>query len=171
MLKNFKLRRRVYRCIQLLFHFRRPRVEFLDYIDVVVTQKPLLLISWTSKYPYLFEIPIVRKRYYTCSGSVLIKLPTGLETIEIIVRSLWRRRTYILHLKSFAIDSRTFGEYMNSYKILNSSNLHDFDFNVSTGFSIQLPEVKIYKTQPKIAIPSFSISIPTFQQTKSSTNA
>ena len=171
MLKNFKLIRRIYRFLRLLFHFRAPSLEDLDYIDVVVTQKPLLLISWNSKHPYLIKIPAVKKRYYTHSGSILIKLPTGLESIEIILWSLWRKRTYVLAINSIAIDPREFREYMNSYKILNSSMLHTFEFTVSTAFSIRLPELKINKSEAKLAIPYIRVSIPTFQQTKSSTNA
>jgi len=171
MLKNLKLLSRIYRGIRLLFHFQAPRLEQLNYLDVVVTQKPLLLVSWNSKYHYLIKIPVVKKRYHTRSGSVLIKLPTGLGSIEILVWSLWRKRTYVLPINSFAIDPRAFEQYINSYNILDSSILHNFEFKVSTAFSIRLPGVSTCKSEAKITIPSMRVSIPTFQQTKSSTNA
>ena len=166
MLKNFEPLHRIYRCLRLLFHYRAPKLEHLDYLDVVVAQNPLLLISWNTKYPYLIKIPIVKKRYYTRSGSVLLKLPAGLQSIDVHVWSLWRKRTYVLAINSIAIDTGTFREYMSSHYILNSSILHNFEFTASTAFSIKLPAVKIYKTHPKISNSSIRVSIPLFQQNK-----
>jgi hypothetical protein len=171
MLKNFKLLHRFYRCILLLFHFRPPRLQDLDYLDLVVTQKPLLLISWNADFPYVIKIPIVKKRYSSRSCSVLIRLPTGLQSLKIVVCSLWRKRTYVLAINSIAIEPGAFRHYINSYVMLNDSIVHNFEFIVSTAFSLRLPDVNISKCKVKVAIPNMGVFIPTFQLTKYPPNA
>jgi hypothetical protein len=84
--------------IKYFFHFKKLKILHFEFVDIVLEEKPLLLISWEFDYCYRLSIP---KLKYSCSskyGSIILKIPNDLKNLEIIIASIWRKRNLSIKL-------------------------------------------------------------------------
>lgn len=90
--------------IRWLFDFRKPKILHLDFIDVVIADKMLLLLSWRLKRGHSLAIPVIGKKYSSRENAVVLKLPGHVDTVVITVSSFWRKTRYPLYLKKLKLD-------------------------------------------------------------------
>src|SRR5690349_4990238 len=90
-----------------LFHLRKPTISRLDYLDIVIQDKMLFLISWQFPRKYRLKISKHHKTYFSASGSVVVKLPPYTKSIHLTVSSVWRKTKITVPLKKVALDPQT----------------------------------------------------------------
>ncbi len=90
-----------------LFDFNKPKFLKLDYIDIVVENKILFLVSWKSKSHNKIKIPRFRRTYHNHETAVILKLPPHTDELTITLHSLWRKRRYKILLKKIKLDKET----------------------------------------------------------------
>src|ERR1700754_392173 len=97
-----------------LSDFRQPRFSRLDCIDLVLENKSLLLLSWDIVHARKICIRPGTATYRQSTGAAICRLPTGTDSVDIILHSVWRSTKTSFRLKRIAIDQQTL-QYLDEY--------------------------------------------------------
>ncbi len=95
---------RLFRKTALVFDLRRPQFRRLDFIDIVLENKLLLLLSWDIAHATKIRIRPGKAYYRNTCGAAICKLPMGAESVDIRINNLWRATTISLPLKRITVD-------------------------------------------------------------------
>lgn len=135
---------RILKQFRRLFDFHQPRLRHLDYIDLVVGNKPVLLLTWDAVHADRICILPGKLVYHTTSGGIICKLPPGTEFVDVILHNLWRSKKISIKLQQIAADPQTLA-YLNEL-------LHEklTLTNTQPAIIAQLPELK--NMQPAISL-------------------
>lgn len=90
-----------------ILSFRSPIIHRLEYIDIVIDEKVLLLLTWDFEKKYSVSIPSIGKVYCNKSGAVIVKIPSHIHTVLVLVRNGWRKRKIQIQLAKVKLDSVT----------------------------------------------------------------
>ena len=93
--------------IRNFFNFRKPIVSRLEYIDIVIQDKMLLLLSWEFPRRFWLRVSAPHKRYFSISGSVVLKIPKATTRIHVTVSNWWKKVHYTVELKKLSLDAIT----------------------------------------------------------------
>lgn len=93
--------------LRYLFSLRAPVIYDLEYLDMVIQDKILLLISWHFKRPYLLSIPGLNKKYREKASAVIVKVPSHMEVVNIQISSAWRKKKITVVLRKWQLDEDT----------------------------------------------------------------
>lgn len=99
-----KLFNRLTNTCKWLVNFRRPRLEALNYIDMLLDHQLLLLVSWQAEDGRCIKIIPGNAKYQQASGAVLCKLPAGTKKVEMVVSNIWRKTRYPLALTQVKVE-------------------------------------------------------------------
>lgn len=77
--------------LRWLFIFRRPEFIEFDFVDIVIADKPLLLIIWNLKAGYKIRVKALRLTMHGKSGARVITLSNRPTTLTIEAHNFWRR--------------------------------------------------------------------------------
>ncbi len=91
----------------LLFDLRRPRFRRLDFIDIVLENNLLLLLSWEINHATKIRVKPGKAYYRNACGAAICKLPMGTDSVDIRINNLWRVTTISLPLKRVTVDKET----------------------------------------------------------------
>lgn len=89
-----------------IFQFRKPIFSELDFIDLIIDNKPLLLIVWKIKWATKVKIIPLNEKFKN-AGSFILKIPTDIEFIQIVAINLWRKNIREIQLKHTQLDDAT----------------------------------------------------------------
>jgi hypothetical protein len=113
-----------------LLSFKKPSLKNFDYIDIVIEDKMLLLLTWEFVRGYRLSIPSLRKSYYNPNSSVILKIPSQINEIKIIISSFWRKRQYTVRLKKVRLDTETAKYLIQQFKPMPITDLRIGGVNV-----------------------------------------
>jgi hypothetical protein len=95
---------RVINTCKWLVNVRKPRLQALDYIDLLLEHQLLLLVSWQVEDARNIKIVPGKARYHQASGAALCKLPAGTKKVEVVVSNIWRKTRYPLALTQVQVE-------------------------------------------------------------------
>lgn len=145
--------------IRKLFDFSKPKFLNLDYIDIVVEEKTLFLVSWKSERHHKIKISPLNKTYRHHETAIVLKVPTRTAELTITLHSLWRRRKYRVSLKKVKLDKETAQHLIMRFKPVEMLGLKTPDVNsVRTLRYANLPAIALQKYNFKVNTPSLSIN-------------
>ncbi|WP_300603886.1 hypothetical protein [Niabella sp.] len=101
------MKRLLYSCakkIRQCFNFRRPVLCQLDYMDLVLENQLLLLISWETRHTYRICIRPGNRSDKRPAGAAVYTLPEGTHTVKIVLKNTWRSTKKVINLKPFSVD-------------------------------------------------------------------
>jgi|GEM_PF-5479793 len=81
-----------------IIHFRKPATVSIDYIPLLVQQKPVLLLCWNFPHAYSLRVKPINRTYHQAAGSYIIRLEENCNEITLSIRSFWRRTLLKLKL-------------------------------------------------------------------------
>lgn len=81
-----------------IIHFRKPAIVSIDYVPLLVQQKPILLLSWDFPHPYSLRLKPLNRTYHQAAGAYILRLEENAHEITLTVRSFWRRTSVQLKL-------------------------------------------------------------------------
>lgn len=93
--------------LRRLFCLAKPGFINLDYINMIIEDKMLLLLCWEIQNYARISIPILKKSYSAEQSAILVRLPEGTTSIELVVRSAWRKRKYTIPVRMLQLDRET----------------------------------------------------------------
>jgi hypothetical protein len=137
-----------------IIHFRKPATVSIDYIPLLVQQKPVLLLSWNFPHAYSLSLKPMKKTYHQASGAYILRLEENCKEITLTIRSFWRRTR--LQLKLVPVPATDVMLSLLERDLAISISLHMVKpVQAKTDFEIRRP---VYK------LPSFNIqsTISTF---------
>lgn len=79
----------------------------LDFIDLIIDDKPIFLISWKTENAHRLKIKSIKKSNYGPNGSVILRLPRKLDQLIIIVSNIWRKQVLHVQLMHTELDTTT----------------------------------------------------------------
>jgi hypothetical protein len=154
--------------------FKKPSLSSLDYIDIIIEEKPVFLISWSAKNAYKVKLKPFNTTYWKKQVSLLLQTPPQLAFVELIVSNLWRDTKIKIELKHTKLDDKTASLLLKHFNPL-SYNIQVNRKNVPR-FSKKLvlsKKLKSVKTSTVLVKPAkihlvnkFSIFINKLQYTK-----
>ena len=152
-----QLLKRPLKKLRQLFDFHQPQFRHLDCIDLVLENKLLLLLSWDIIHTSKICIHPGNIVYQTSTSAAVCRLPTGTDSVDIILHNVWRSKKISFKLKRIAVDRQTLLVLDDCFlKKLTLSNL-----NIDRDFSS--PSINLINSEPKILLavqaPAFDISI------------
>lgn len=145
--------------IKRLFDFGKPKFLNLDYIDIVVEEKALFLISWKFKRYHKVKINPLNKTYNNHETAIVVKLPASTAELIITLHSFWRKRKYCVLLKKVKLD-KTISQHL----IMRFKPVHMLKLKTASPSSIHtlrhtnLPTIALQKLEFKINKSSLSIN-------------
>lgn len=101
--------------LRYLFNFRKPVFTELDFVDLVIDDKPLFLIAWKSENAYLLNIKSFAK-YYKGEGSAIILISSSTNELTIKLKNIWRSTTLKIDVLHIQIDQRTASFLLDNIK-------------------------------------------------------
>lgn len=101
---------------RFLFSFRKPVVYNLEHLDIVIENKPLLLLSWSCKRSYFISIKPLKRRYRNKELSVVLKVPTHIDHINVIISTIWRKRVFRIALRKLKLNQDTAQVLIHQFK-------------------------------------------------------
>jgi hypothetical protein len=93
--------------LRLLFDFHQPHFRHLDCIDLVLENKLLLLVSWDSIHASKICIHPGKIVYRNPTSAAICRLPANTDSVDIILRNVWRSKKMTFWLKRIALDQQT----------------------------------------------------------------
>lgn len=124
-----------------LLDFKKPTIINLDYLDIVLEDKRLFLLSWHFTRQYKLSIPSLKKKWNRQSGSVVFKIYNLNKPFKIVIASFLRKKIIIVNLKQLKLDPKT-----------SASLIHQFyPFSMPTSL---IKEVKLNIAKPEIITPN-----------------
>lgn len=114
------------RFVRLFFHSRKPVFEQLETCTLVVEQKPLLLICWRNKFRYSVHVKAAKFSRYEKSGMHIVKLPLGINELNITLRSGWRKTVYPILLTSVPVPAEWLIEWIADTGMIKLPVVYDF---------------------------------------------
>jgi hypothetical protein len=105
-LKTHYLLSRLLAVSRYFFNFKKPVFTELDFIDLVVDEKPLFLIVWRSKNAHLLKIKSFKK-YRKSEGSVILLIPSSSNHLTIQLKNIWRSIELRVDIQHTQLDEKT----------------------------------------------------------------
>lgn len=108
-----------------LILFRKPKFAELDFVDLIIEDKPLFLIAWKIKNGYSIKLNPLHKTVRKVEGSFISELPPNTNSIELIASNFWRknkRRIYLKHTKLNDVASQAL---IQQFKPLSTVEISD----------------------------------------------
>lgn len=93
--------------LKFLFIFKKPFFEKLDFIDVIIDNRPFFLVAWELRSGYKINIKEPSKTVKKTSSAVILKLHPSMEIITLTACNLWRKRSIDITLHHTEVDSAT----------------------------------------------------------------
>lgn len=89
--------------LRYFFYFKKINPLHFDFIDIVLEKKSLLLLSWEFADPYYLRIKELNKSSTSKNGAIILKVPTHINKIKIIISTTWRKKTINIDLKKVTL--------------------------------------------------------------------
>lgn len=105
---------RLLKKLRQLFDFHQPRFLHLDCIDLVLENRSLLLLSWDTAHAVKIRLRPGKTTFWQSTGAAICSLPTGTDSVDIILYSVWRSTKTSFRLKRIAIDHQTL-QYLDEH--------------------------------------------------------
>lgn len=102
------------------FNFKRPVFTELDFIDLVIDEKPLFLIVWQSKNAHLLKIKSF-KNYRKSEASVIVLIPSSVNHLTIQLKNIWRSIELRVDIHHTQIDEKTASFLFDKIKQVKSN--------------------------------------------------
>lgn len=145
--------------LKKLFDFRKPGFLHLDYIDMVVEEKILFLVSWKSKRHHKVKISPLNKTCFNYETAMVLKVPAHTTELIITIHSFWRKRRYCVSLKKVKLDKKTAQHLVMRFKPVKMLRLKTPVANsVRTLSDTTLSFIVLEKRNFKIITPFLSIN-------------
>jgi hypothetical protein len=145
--------------IRKLFDFNKPTFLNLDYIDIVLEEKTLFLVSWRSKKHHKVKISPLNKTYRNYETAVVLKIPASTKDLTITLHSFWRKCRYRVLLEKVKLDNETAQYLITNFKRVEVVRLKTFVVNaVRTFRDTNLPVIVLKRPDLKITTPYLSIN-------------
>lgn len=150
--------------IQQVFDFNRPQFSQLDCIDLVLENKSLLLLSWSTVHTTRLSIRQSKAVYHQSNGAVICRLPGNTHAVDIVLSNIWRKNKITLPLKHLSVDRETLRLFDKDFTAIlfpsiSIENLQPALSTQSIGFTKLHPSIEI----PRPVIPALNISINQLQ--------
>lgn len=136
-------------------YFKKPVVYQLEYVDIVIVEKALFLVSWKFADRYKLSIPLLKKKYRSSRGSIVLKLPAHIDGIKLIVSTWWRKKEYTIHLKKMQLEPAIAEQLVQQFKPMVMLQLENASIGIIKKFH-----------HPIIPVPANTISLPAVQLKK-----
>jgi hypothetical protein len=94
----------IFSAFRYFFLFKEPCFEHLDFIDLVIDDKPIFMVAWQLKWASTVRIRPVTKSYRKKEGSVLLHVPHNIQSVEIIASNFWRKKRKTVYFKHTRLD-------------------------------------------------------------------
>jgi hypothetical protein len=147
-----------------VFNFRPPRIYNIDILDVVIEQHVLLLVSWEFKRKYCIHIKGIKKTYRSQHGSVVVKLPSTADNVQVTVRNFWRKRRFVTSLAKQKIDGPTAAALIQQLNPMLLPIVDNTIFSVITNpVSVSSGNIKLHHPLIKSAIPTTAYNHENFK--------
>ncbi|RYE53853.1 MAG: hypothetical protein EOP48_13515, partial [Sphingobacteriales bacterium] len=148
-----------------LFVFRKPSCTELDFIDLVIDDKALFLLSWKIEHGYKVRIRKTRAAFWEKEKAVVILLKKQTDHIEISISNLWRKTSFKVALKHTRFDEQTTTYLLKEIRTVK--NTGEVIWNTPlNGFTVHPIRIAIHKaaTILRNSIPKVQPPIPVFSK-------
>ena len=112
--------RAITRPLRFLFVFKKPVFIQMDYVDLVVDNRPLFVVCWYATSLYKLKIKPVKRSFFKKQGSFILQIPKETDVVEIIASNFWRRTNLIVPLKHIELDDKTSSLLIQKFKPLKT---------------------------------------------------
>ncbi|MBO9657417.1 MAG: hypothetical protein J7527_01195 [Chitinophagaceae bacterium] len=139
-----------------IIHFRKPATVSIDYVPLLIQQKPVLLLSWNFPHAYSLRLKPLKKTYHQASGAYILRLEQNCDLLTLIIKSFWRKTT--LHLKLVPVPATPVMLRMLERDLAISVSLQMVKpVKTKTGFEIRRPVHKLVSLNIQPTISTFYI--------------
>jgi hypothetical protein len=143
-----------------IIHFRKPATVSIDYIPLLVQQKPVLLLSWSFPHAYSLQLKPLKKTYHQASGAYILRLDENCEEITLTIKSFWRKTK--LKLKLVPVPATPVMLSMLERDLAISISLHMVKpLQAKTAFDVRRPIYKLASLNINPTISTFYIDADT----------
>jgi len=108
---------------KLLLCFKKPRFGVLEVIDLVIDDKPLLLIAWKLEYGIGIKMEVFSKKYFRSCGTSVLGYRERTNTLEIKAFNLWRTTKVKVSIKHTTLDQKSAKTFTQQLQPLSTINL------------------------------------------------
>lgn len=117
-------------------------IYHLEYIDIVVQDKMLFLITWHFKKAYRLSLPQLKTSFRKKAGAFVLKIPDSVQTLDIRISNLWTKKKFRVGLKKHILDNVSAKQLIRQ---LNPFLMPDF--------LLREPSVLVVEPRPFIGAP------------------
>lgn len=145
--------------IRRLLDFSKPKFLNLDYIDIVLEEKTLLLISWKFKRHYKVKISSLNKTYRSYETAIVIKMPVETNQSTITIYSFWRKQKYRILFKKIRLNKETAQFLITKFKPVETLLIKTpIITSVCTFRDTKLPMITLKEKNLNTKIPFISVT-------------
>lgn len=158
------LRKLIITC-QHLFVFRKPSFAAFDFIDLVIHDKALFLLSWKVSQGYKLKIGRYGAAYWYKDHAVVILLKNNTHTVDITISNVWRKTKKRVTLQNTRFDHQTTSYLLGQIKSVNKDG--EIIWNTPLdALSIHPLQIAVHHQKPilKTITPQVSIPTPVFKK-------
>ena len=112
------------RFFSLLFCFRKPEIVHLSYLNLLVKEKPVLLIVWEIKNARCIKFLPLKGRHYALKNAALLSIPEDRREISIRIVNFWRGITKDITMHAVELDANTTTQLIDGFRPLNKIRIH-----------------------------------------------
>lgn len=139
-----------------IIHFRKPATVSIDYIPLLIQQKPVLLLCWSFPHAYSLRLKPLKKTYHQASGAYILRLKEDCDELTLTIKSFWRKTT--LKLKLVPVPATPVMLQMLERNLAISISLQMVTpLTTKTAFDLRKPVQKIVSLNIKPTISTFYI--------------
>jgi hypothetical protein len=117
--------------IQMLWNLRKPRFKNLDFVDLIIDEKPLFLLAWELSNGNGIRIINPSGLYRNPEGSIVITIPKDLDTITVTAFNYWRKNSVTVRLKHTQLDTETAASLIQNLRVFNTVKIKQSPLHVN----------------------------------------
>lgn len=107
------------RFLTLLFCFKKPKVINLDYLHVLIKDKPTLFVVWEIKNVWSVKLIPLNRRYYKPQNAIIISIPQEQHMITLKAASFWKKKSIRLSLCAVQLNELATAQLIQGFRPLN----------------------------------------------------
>lgn len=107
------------RFLKLLFCFKKPEIINLDYLYVLIKDKPTLFVVWEIKNVWSVKLIPFNRRFYKPQNAIIISIPQEQHKITFKAANFWRKKSISLTLCAVQLNELATAQLIQGFRPLN----------------------------------------------------
>lgn len=149
-----------------LFDLKEPIINDIEFLDIILEDHALFMVSWQFKKAYSIRISKTKKKYKSAIGAFIVRLPSESISVEVVVSNTWKKKRFNIELTKKKLDKRQAATLIRNIPYISFQNINQFDIRIENlDVKCTIPTPCSILSEIELTIPQMTITNEHFKYT------